>query len=123
MADLTKEELRKLLVANNIKNIDLKQTKPKIISAVRKQGYTVDVKKKTIQRSRGGKKPLVRKKRPPVKAEVIVKTRRVVKTPPRKQVKKAPVVKQDPPKKDPPKKDPPKKDPPKKDPPKKGGKG
>jgi len=49
MADLTKEELRKLLIANNIKNIDLKQTKPKIISAVRKQGYTVDIKKKLFK--------------------------------------------------------------------------
>ena len=112
MAELTKQELRKLVIANKIKDIDLKQTKPKIITAVRKQGYTVDVKQKTIKRSRGGKK------RPKVKAEVIVKTRRVVKTPPRKPVRKAPVVKPDPPKKDPPKKDPPKKDPPKK-----GGKG
>ena len=59
MAELTKEELRKLVIANKIKDIDLKQTKPKIIRAVRKQGYTVDVKKKTIQRSRGkNKKPV-----------------------------------------------------------------
>jgi penicillin-insensitive murein endopeptidase len=117
MAELTKEELRKLIIANKIKDIDLKQTRPKIIAAVRKQGYKVDVKKKTIQRPT--QKRVVRKKKPVVKTQVVVKTKPVVKTPPRKRVKKvvAPVQQ------DPPKKDPPKKDPPKKDPPKKGGKG
>tara|TARA_R110002020_G_scaffold72668_1_gene186858 strand:- start:193 stop:546 length:354 start_codon:yes stop_codon:yes gene_type:complete len=116
MAELTKEELRKLIIANKIKDIDLKQTRPKIIAAVRKQGYKVDVKKKTIQRPT--QRRAVRKNKRVVKPQVVVKTKPVVKTPPRKRVKKVAPVQQDPPKKDPPKKDPPKKDPPKK-----GGKG
>ena len=118
MPELTKEELRKLIIANKIKDIDLKQTRPKIIAAVRKQGYKVDVKKKTIERPT--QKRAVRKNKRVVKTQVVVKTKPVVKTPPRKRVK---VVAPVPPIKDPPKKDPPKKDPPKKDPPKKGGKG
>lgn len=115
MAELTKEELRKLVIANKIKDIDLKQTRPKIIAAVRKQGYKVDVKKKTIERPT--QKRAVRKKKP-VKTEVVVKVKRVVKTPSRRPVRAVAPVQQSPPKKDPPKKDPPKKDPPKK-----GGKG